>query len=167
MEIYSDEETTRYLGGVKTAEESRDMLDNRILKYYGEHPGLGMWVTLKRSSGACIGFHLLNHVRGEAIIQVGYSLLPQYWGRGYATEMSIALLRYGYTELSLPLITANTHRDHIASQRVLQKCGLHRKADRSFSHPAYANVGPSAYFERCAQDWLAENSSTTHHRDRA
>src|SRR5438128_2295752 len=84
VEIYSDRETTRYLGGIKTADESREMLDERILKYYGEHPGLGMWVTLERNSGATVGFHLLNHVRGEEIIQVGYSLFPRHWGKGYA-----------------------------------------------------------------------------------
>lgn len=154
--LNADPDVMRWLGGPASADDSAAMLQTRILDYYDQHPGLGVWATIERASGAHVGFHLLNHVQGESLIQVGYRLHRRYWGLGYATEMSRALLHYGYTQRGLPLLMANTHIDNRASQHVLLKCGLHRCGERRFPHPAYASFGPLAYFERSAADWLAE-----------
>jgi RimJ/RimL family protein N-acetyltransferase len=153
--LYSDPEVMRYVGGVKTRAQTEALFKSRVLDYYQEFPGLGMWATVERASGACIGTHLLNHIQGETLIQVGYVLFSAYWGRGYATEMSIAILRYGFTELGLPEIFAITDLPNVASQRVLLKAGLERKGERFFAHPAYAASGPLAWFEAKAPRWLA------------
>ncbi len=154
--LNSSANVMRHLGGPISPEQNRAMLEGRILSYYDAHPGLGVWASCERESGRCIGFHLLNHVQGETLIQVGYRLFEADWGQGYATEMSIALLRYGYTVLGLPMIMANADQPNLASQQVLLKCGLHRKGTRAFAHPTYAPFGELAYFERNAADWLAE-----------
>ncbi len=155
--LNSDAEVMKFLGGPSSLADTQAMLDERILAYYEQHPGLGVWVTLGRASGEPIGFHLLNHIRGETHVQVGYRLLKPYWGQGYATEMSIALLRYGFRDLVLPQIVAITELGNAASQRVLLKCGLMRGSDRVLAHPSYASWGLLAWFERDAADWLAEH----------
>jgi RimJ/RimL family protein N-acetyltransferase len=154
LRLNSDATVMRYLGGPLDAEANRQVLHGRILRYYQEHPGLGVWATLIKETGECAGFHLLNHVQGETCIQVGYRLYPQHWGCGYATEMSIGLLRYGFADLGLPLLMANAHIDNLASQKALLKSGLHRKGECHYPHPAYANFGKLAYFERSREDWL-------------
>jgi RimJ/RimL family protein N-acetyltransferase len=153
--LYSDPEVMRYVGGVKSRAETESGLQTRVLDYYEEHPGLGMWATLERATGACIGFHLLNNIQGESYIQVGYVLFKEYWGRGYATEMASRVLRYGFTDLGLPMICAITNLPNVASQSVLLKAGLERKGERCFSHPAYAASGPLAWFEAERSRWLA------------
>lgn len=153
--LHSDPRVMRFMGGVMPREKTAAVLQERMLDYYPKHPGLGVWKTIERATDAFTGFHVLNHIRGAEHIQVGYSLLPGFWGRGYATEMARALLRYGFTELKLPRITAITELPHAVSQRVLLRCGLKRKGERIF--PAYANGAPMAWFEREAGDWLAEN----------
>lgn len=155
-ELNADPEVMRHLGGAVDSERTRAMLDTRILRYYEENPGLGIWATLLRDSGECIGFHLLNHIQGESLIQVGYRLFVRHWGKGYATEMSMALLDYGYRQLRLPRIVAIADLANHASQRVLLKAGLRRCGERSFAHPAYAAFGALAFFERAADDWLAQ-----------
>jgi [ribosomal protein S5]-alanine N-acetyltransferase len=130
------------------------MLRERMLDYYALHPGLGVWLTEERATGAPIGFHLLNNIQGETDIQVGYVLDKACWGKGYATEMCRALLRYGFAQLRLPRIVAITDLPNLASQRVLLKCGLHRNGERAFAHPAYRGE-PLAWFERDAAGWLA------------
>jgi ribosomal-protein-alanine N-acetyltransferase len=155
--LTGDPDVMRYVGGVKDRARTEEMLRTRILGYYEEHPGLGCWVTLERATGDCVGMHLLNHIQGEAHIQVGYILFRKYWGLGYATEMSIALLRYGFTQMHLPRIVAITNLPNVVSQRVLLKSGLHRNGERAFAHPAYASEGPLAWFERDADGWLAED----------
>lgn len=157
--LNSDAKVMRYLGGPMSEEASRANLQGRILTYYHQHPGLGVWATCERASGRCIGFHLLNHVMGEEMIQVGYRLFEADWGQGYATEMSVALLRYGFADLGIATLTANADRNNLDSQKVLLKSGLHRAGERVLTHPmyaAYGAAGPVAHFERNAADWLAE-----------
>jgi RimJ/RimL family protein N-acetyltransferase len=85
-ELYSDPDVMRYLGGVKDRAKAEELLDTRILKYYQEHPGLGIWTTVERATGTRLGFHLLNHIRGESIVQVGFTLEKSAWRKGFGTE---------------------------------------------------------------------------------
>jgi ribosomal-protein-alanine N-acetyltransferase len=154
--LYGDPDVTRHLGGVKSRSGARALFDARILRYYDEHPGFGIWVTVRRSDEQPLGFHLLNHIRGESIVQVGFTIARSAWGMGYATEMAEALLRYGFMTLRLPRISGMANRDNVASQRVLAKIGLERRGERTFPHPDYASAGPMAWFEREAEDWLRD-----------
>ena len=154
--LYADPEVTRYLGGTKTEAQVKKMLAERILDYYEAHPGLGIWMTIEQATGAPVGFHLINHIRGESIIQVGFGLTRSAWGRGFATEMASALLRYAFLDLELESIAGMASLANVASQRVLQKIGLQRHGERAFPHPAYAAQGPLAWFERRAVEWKAE-----------
>ncbi len=155
--IYADAEITRYLGGVKTRADIAAMLESRIVRYYDRHPGFGIWMTVEKATGTRIGFHLLNNIQGESIIQIGYTLTKDAWGRGFATEVAFAVLRYGFVDLGLPRIVGMANLGNIASQRVLEKIGLERHGERAFSHPAYAAEGPLAWFERDREPWLAEH----------
>ena len=150
--LQSDREVMRYVGGVKSRADTEVFLNERVLDYYMQYPGMGVWATIERATGACIGHHLLNHIRGESIVQVGYVLFSEYWGRGYATEMCIRLLRYGFSELGLGRIAGITDLPNVDSQRVLLKAGLMRNGERVFA--AYGSA-PLAWFERDAVSWLA------------
>ena len=160
-ELYSDRDVVRYLGGVKDRVKAEEFMNTRILRYYDEHPGLGVWMTVERASGVRVGFHLLNHIRGEPIIQVGFALAKSAWGKGFGTEMAAAVLRYGFVDLNIPCIAGMASLQNHASQRVLLKIGLERRGERAFPHPDYASEGAMAWFEREAADWLAQARSGT------
>ena len=163
-DLYADPDVTRHVGGTRGRARTAELLNNRILRYYDEHPGLGIWMTVERATGSRLGFHLLNHIQGETIIQVGYVLAKPAWGLGYATEMAAAVLRYGFVDLGLPSIAGITTLNNHASQRVLEKIGLHRHGERSFAHPAYAPDGPMAWFERQAPEWIGERAASGERR---
>lgn len=152
-ELLGDAEVTRFLGGVKDRAGAELTLRTRGLDYYDRHPGLGMWMTVERASHRPVGFHVLNHIHGEPDVQVGYALLKEAWGRGYATEMAVRLLRYGFEDLGLSQIVAITNLDNTPSQHVLRKAGLVRRGERSFAHPALAGEGPMAWFEADRATW--------------
>ncbi len=154
---YGDAHVARHVGGIKTPEQCATLLHTRILADYERHPGLGMWLTCRRSDGLPLGFHLLCHVRGESHIQVGYVLGRSHWGQGYATEMALALLHYGFAVRTLPRVCAIADCDHGASLRVLEKCGLRRDGERVF-----AQYGPTplAWFEAARAAWLARHAQT-------
>lgn len=154
VRLHADPRVMRHAGGTLDRAGSEKMFAERVLDYYEQNPGLGVWATFERATGECIGVHLLNNIRGESLIQVGYLLYPEYWGRGYATEMAVRVLRYGFAELGLPRLVAITDLDNVDSQRVLLKAGLKRDGERLFAHYGEA---PLAWFERDARDWLAED----------
>jgi ribosomal-protein-alanine N-acetyltransferase len=152
--LYSDDEVTRYLGGIKTPEQVAELLKTRVLEYYDANPGLGIWMTIERSTASPIGFHLINHIQGETIIQIGYGLARSAWGKGYATEMAAALMRYAFHDLKLPSMAGITSLPNVASQNVLTKVGLARNGERTFAHPAY-RFETMAWFEIERDAWLA------------
>ena len=66
---------------------------------------------------------------------------------------------YGFVDLHLPRIVAIASLGNVASHRVLEKIGLHRLGERTLPHPAYADEGPMAWFERDGADWIAERAA--------
>lgn len=151
--LLGDATVARHLGGPRDRAGTEQTLRTRALDYYERFPGLGMWMTEERATGRAVGFHVLNHVQGEADIQVGYALFQDAWGRGYATEMAVRLMRYGFDDMALPQIVAITNLDNVASQRVLEKAGLVRRGERTFTHPALGAEGPMAWFEADRATW--------------
>ncbi len=57
------------------------------------------------------------------IIEIGYAINPEYWGRGYATEALKGAIQYLF-ESGYAVIRAGIFEENIASRRVLEKCGL-------------------------------------------
>jgi RimJ/RimL family protein N-acetyltransferase len=79
---------------------------------------------VRRDTGRYIGWFTLKYIPDTVEVEVGYRLLRNAWGRGFATEGARELVRYGFDDLGLHRIVGLTHRDNAASQRVLQKAGL-------------------------------------------
>ena len=63
-----------------------------------------------------------------ATAMLGYALNREYWGRGIASEASLAMLKFGFLELELHRIFATCDTRNTASEKVLQKCGMRREA---------------------------------------
>lgn len=156
--LHRDAQVMRYAGGATTREATQAVWNERVVRYYNEHPDLGIWLTCERDSGEPVGVHLLNHLRGESLIQVGYLLYPEFWGRGYATEMARAVMHYGFTEAALPQIVAITDLDNLNSQHVLQKVGLQRRGERTLPHPAYRER-TYAWFVAEREPWLQQSAA--------
>jgi RimJ/RimL family protein N-acetyltransferase len=95
----------------------------RAMHCYGMYPGLGKWAA-EEASGRFIGWFSLNYVPGTVDVEIGYRLLPDAWGRGYATEGASALALHGIETVGLYRIIGLAHPDNFASQRVLQKTGM-------------------------------------------
>ncbi len=55
---------------------------------------------------------------------VGFTFHPDYWGRGYATEATQAVIHYLFTEVGVSRIESSMHPDNVASARVVEACGL-------------------------------------------
>ena len=130
FELDSNPLVHKYLGNkpVKTKDESLKIIQS-IIKQYQER-GMGRWATIEKASGLFIGWsglrlnteYKLN--RFTSFIDVGYRLLPEFWGKGYATESGKAAINYAFTHLTLPQVSGVTEMNNQASHRALLKIGL-------------------------------------------
>ncbi len=120
-----DRRVMRYIadGATGTLQSARAAV-GRAMRYYALYPGMGKWVAEEKSTGRFIGWFSLNYVPDTVEIEIGYRLLPEAWGRGYATEGATLLAGHGFDQLGLYRIIGLTHPDNYASQRVLQKAGM-------------------------------------------
>lgn len=83
-------------------------------------------------------FHLRPSVAEPAILELGYRLRREAWGRGLATEGALALLAHAFDRLSQPAVDACAHPGNAASIGVMRRCGM---------TPAGAFVHPRAHIE--------------------
>jgi len=121
----TDPRVMKYIGSgrVSTPDEIAGAI-RRVCRAYRLYPGLGSWRAARRDTGEAIGWFSLKYIPDTVEIEVGYRLLPEAWGQGFATEGATELVRYGFDDLGLERIIGITHPDNAASQRVLQKAGL-------------------------------------------
>lgn len=83
--------------------------------------GIGRW-AIEGTDGTWIGrCSLRRQPDGETLM--GYRLLREHWGRGFASEAVRALLDFGFGTHRLPYIASKVARENIASQRVMEKNG--------------------------------------------
>ena len=59
---------------------------------------------------------------------IGWMMLKKEWGKGYATEMTEALLDYSFDVLKVHRVNALCNPKNEKSWKVLEKCGLRREA---------------------------------------
>jgi [ribosomal protein S5]-alanine N-acetyltransferase len=70
------------------------------------------------------GFH--GPPDGSGTVEVGYSIVPAYRGRGFASEATRALIRHALARPDIRRVTAECFEDNVASLRVLEKLGMRR-----------------------------------------
>lgn len=85
--------------------------------------GIARLAAIDRTTGAFLGWcGLRRQTDGE--VDLGYRYLRATWGRGLATEASLACLAYGFEKLALERIVGRAALENAASIRVLQKVGM-------------------------------------------
>jgi RimJ/RimL family protein N-acetyltransferase len=67
----------------------------------------------------------------DRLVEIAYSIAPNYQGKGYATEEATALVDYAFNSNQVKTIRAHTLAEFSPSTRVLEKCGF-KKSGRYF-----------------------------------
>lgn len=111
-------------GKPQTREEARvkflSLLENNKWK-----KNLGSFMAFERSSSQLLGFAKLeikgaNHSEAE----LGYMLLPEFWGKGYGSEMARLLMEIAVLDSDLIRIYANIDPNNMASKKILLHLGF-------------------------------------------
>lgn len=108
---------------IKSKEDAVKYLKNGPLKSYEEN-GYGLWLVYLHKSNVPIGMcglvnrDILNHV------DIGFALLPEYFGMGYGIEIAQATMNYAKNSLGFDRVLAITNINNISSIKLLIKIGL-------------------------------------------
>lgn len=82
------------------------------------------WAAELPDTGEYAGGASLLRNTEEAALEIGFLLLPPYWGRGLATAMATLVLDHAHRDLDLERVIATVDIDNAASIRVLEKSGM-------------------------------------------
>ena len=127
-ELDSDLEVMRYITGRALSPEEVEQAHGRRMAAAGEAPGLGFWAGF--ADDEFIGWWILQppngpdqpRIAGEA--DLGYRVLRRHWRRGYASEGARELIRYGFEDVGLDRIFAQTMAVNAASRATMTAVGL-------------------------------------------
>ena len=151
----------RWLGGVCDGAK-RDAAQQRLLSYEREL-GHTFWCVERRSDGAILGFCGLkrsNQAGGPlGMMEVGWRLREDAWGRGYAKEAATASLDLAFDRFDAEEVIAMTVQRNTASWGLMQRLGMRRRDDLDFDNAEFDKEDPVIII------YSADRASWTAHRD--
>jgi ribosomal-protein-alanine N-acetyltransferase len=123
FQLNGNEDVMRYIRPAQSLEQSKEFLQ-RIISDYESWPGMGRWAMYKKDELRFIGSFAIIPIENSEKLQLGYALVKNDWGRGYATESVQGGIRYAFEKLGLNEIAAITYPQNELSQNVLLKSGF-------------------------------------------
>jgi len=117
-------EVVRYVGNqqVQSVLQVQDYLRDHPLQDYQRY-GYGRLALIHRDSGRLIGFSGIKFITEIQQSELGYRLLPEFWGQGLATEAGLAVLGWAQ-QLGLHELVALIHPQNQGSKAVVAKLGF-------------------------------------------
>lgn len=139
LEFMTDPSATRFLmlePAQKTESGAKALFDYVMQSYATSEP---VWaLAIADEADVFIGSCGISPITGT-VFECYYSLLPQHWGKGYATEATCALLDYLFTQTNTTEVRAYMSPSNPNSAGVAQRAGM---TDHGIQkHPGFGNEG--------------------------
>jgi RimJ/RimL family protein N-acetyltransferase len=132
-ELHAPEKLAGMLGASVPASWPPGLYDRDAMQFFhgrlteGGEAAAGWygWYAIARPATlvACGGY--FGPPTEDGLVEIGYSVAPEFRRQGFATEMIEALLRRALERPGVKTIVAETSADNIGSRRALEKCGFH------------------------------------------
>ncbi len=121
--LHLDPDVSRYLGGVRSPEQTRAYLAVNIAHW--ERHGFGLWV-LRTRTGEFAGRAGIRHLALDGVdeVEIAYTFKRAFWGEGLASEITKALVELALVQVKLPSLVGVVAVGNAASRRVLEKAGF-------------------------------------------
>lgn len=137
--LNADKRVMEYFPQRLSEEQTKNLIDF-IETSFDKHD-MGLWAVEVKGTGDFVGFVGLWKPTFESkftpCVEVGWRLLYEHWGNGYAPEAGLASLADGFDRLGLSQIVSFTSIHNKKSIRVMEKLGL--SFQEEFDHPSIAD----------------------------
>lgn len=128
FDLYNRPSFIRYIGdrNIKTVADAENYIKNRFMPQF-EKRGFGNYLMVTKDKGEKIGGVGIFEREGLDVVDIGFSLLEEFEGKGYAYEAAQKVKSIGMDDFGLKKISAITSKDNFSSQKLIQKLGLEFK----------------------------------------
>ena len=144
----------RWLGGVADDAKRRGAQD-RLLSYTRDH-GHTFWVVERKDDGAILGFCGLKRCNQQGgpigMMEVGWRLREDAWGKGYAKEAAKASLDLAFERFSADEVVALTVMGNEGSWGLMKRLGMRRREDLDFENADFDKDNPVIIVYSIARD---------------
>lgn len=120
-DMMADEPTARFIGGVAPRAMCWRQLMTQIGAWHAH--GFAMFSVIEKDTGRWIGRVGPWQPEGWPGTEIGWSIVRDRWGRGYAVEGAIASANWAFDTLGWTNVIHSIAPANVASQRVAQKLG--------------------------------------------
>jgi RimJ/RimL family protein N-acetyltransferase len=152
-------EVMAYLGGVKEEEKIAQSFSR--MREAHENGDPSFYMIVQKDGGQLVGRCGLATIDSETApdalrgqLQIGWTLRPEYWGRGYATEAASAWVALGFGKYGAPVVYGQTSERNVPSWRVMERLGMRRMADLDYEDPDYPpEDNPTMVWGIAREDW--------------
>jgi len=127
-------------GGLKP-KEAEEKLNQEISRQ--ERFGVQYWKVVLKETGMTIGCCGLRPYDVEAnVYEIGFHIMSEHWGKGFATEAARAVIDYAFCTLKVSKLFAGHNPQNKASRAALEKLGFKYIGDQFYAptglnHPSY------------------------------
>lgn len=123
FEMRSDEDIMRFIRAPQiNRREAKNWI--RLVSSRWEKEKIGFCAIVEKASNRFAGWCGLWRLKETDEIEIGYALVKDFHGLGYASEASQAFLIYGFEKLNLEKIVAVARPENHASRRVMERLGM-------------------------------------------
>ncbi len=131
---WSHEQVMSHLGGPRSEEKMRSSFQ-AALDHWTQF-GFGRWVWRETNSGKFVGLAGFRCITldGWPEISLGCGLQPEFWGQGYATELTRNLTALAFERLGMESIIGLAVPENLASRRVMEKIGMHYNRETTYDN---------------------------------
>jgi Acetyltransferases, including N-acetylases of ribosomal proteins len=115
--MLNEEPVRQYLGGNPPREEHAMLKVVRARKQTD-------WHILQKDSGTFIGECGINKITDHYLGEIGYVLMEEYWGNGFAFEAVQAVIGYSFDLLNLSRLCATIDKNNLRSRKLIERLGF-------------------------------------------
>lgn len=146
LEFASNPQTQEHTGDPlrKDLNEIDQLIENIWLKDYNTH-GYGRFALIHKADNKIIGFSGIKYLPEADATDLGYRMLPEYWGKGLATESCRPVLDFAFNQIGLEEVIAFVEAANPASSRVLEKLGF--TYVKTAHYPGETETEPVLWYE--------------------
>ena len=156
FELFSNPQVMRYWSRGPMIEHSEALAYAKIIFDGFAKREVLNWVAADPETDSFMGTCTLYEINPQhARAGLGYALMPKYWGKGLASEAATLAISYGFFELGLHRIEADTEPNNHRSNAVLERLGFSREGllRQRFHHPD--GIQDSLIFGLLQPEWMA------------
>lgn len=125
LDLYNRPKFIQFIGdrNIKTVSDAEDYIRNKFLPQF-EKLGFGNYLLITKEGNHKIGGVGIFERDGLDVVDIGFSLLDEYEGKGYAYEGALKVKSIGMDDFGLKKLSAITAKENFSSQKLIEKLGL-------------------------------------------